>query len=53
MECKFQGCISWLVKMISTWNFQDSLTEYQSYSRQNFKFQAVQEPCFPKPKIGR
>ena len=52
MECKFQGSISRLVKMFTTCNFQGSLIEHQSYSRQNFKFLAVQEPYIPKPKIG-
>ena len=53
MECKFQDSISRLVKMFLTLNFQGSLIEQQSYSRQNFKFLAVQESCFPKPKIGQ
>ena len=52
-KCKFQCFISQLVKLQLTWNFEDPLVEHQSCYKQNFKFLAVQEPIFLKPKFGQ
>ena len=50
---KFQGILSQLVIMLFTSNFEGDLIDHQPCFMQNFKFLAVHEPAFLKPKFGQ